>query len=571
MKTNLIRLRISALIVAAGSLFSLPSPAQSQTNTFTDANWMSMGGLPGSDFQVRAIATDASGNVYVGGDFTVIGNLTANHVAKWDGTRWTPLGSGVNDSVHALAFMGNNLYAAGAFRIAGSNAVNYVAKWNGTTWTTLGSGLNGTANTLCQVGEDLYVGGSFTSAGGTDANYIAKWNTNGWSGVGPGLHGWHPSPETQVYSLATLGSNLYVGGLFESAGSTAADNIAKWDGVTWSPCRSEFIGLSYFVEALAVSPSRSNLYAAGLFTAAGTSQASYVAKWDGTAWTALGAVLNDPPHIYALATSGSDLYAGGAFTNLGATPANYIAKWDGSSWTPLGLGVGGTPYPSVSALATFGSNVYASGYFILAGGSPANNIALWDGSNWTALGAGLSAPANALVVFAGSLYAGGAFTNAGGTPANYIARWDGSQWATLGSGGGFWAPGTSSPGIAKWDGTAWSAMDSGLNGEAYVVAVSGKDLYVGGNFTIAGGKVSAYIARAYLPTLPTLSLLPSGNNVSLSWPSPDTSDFLLEQTDTLNPRPTWLANSAPITDDGTNKSITLPATNSSQFFRLRRP
>ena len=141
----------------------------------------------------------------------------------------------------------------------------------------------------------------------------------------------------------------------------------------------------------------------------------------------------------------------------------------------------------------------------------------------------------------------------------------------LGSGGGFWAPGTSSPGIAKWDGTAWSAMDSGLNGEAYVVAVSGKDLYVGGNFTIAGGKVSAYIARAYLPTLPTLSLLPSGNNVSLSWPSPDTSDFLLEQTDTLNPRPTWLANSAPITDDGTNKSITLPATNSSQFFRLRRP
>ena len=45
------------------------------------------------------------------------------------------------------------------------------------------------------------------------------------------------------------------------------------------------------------------------------------------------------------------------------------------------------------------------------------------------------------------------------------------------------------------------------------LAVSGSDLYAGGEFTTAGGKVSAYIARAYLLPLPgslTVTLGPAG-------------------------------------------------------------
>ena len=93
----------------------------------------------------------------------------------------------------------------------------------------------------------------------------------------------------------------------------------------------------------------------------------------------------------------------------------------------------------------------------------------------------------------------------------------------------------------------------------------------GGGFTIAGGKVSAYIARAYLLPLPTLSTRRSGGDVMVSWPSADTADFALEQAGTLAPLATWAPNTASVTDDGTNKSVTLPATNPAQFFRLRRP
>ncbi len=40
---------------------------------------------------------------------------------------------------------------------------------------------------------------------------------------------------------------------------------------------------------------------------------------------------------------------------------------------------------------------------------------------------------------------------------------------------------------------------------------------------------------------------------------------------TLPAPPSWFSNTASLTDDGTTKSVTLPATNPAQFFRLRRP
>ena len=56
----------------------------------------------------------------------------------------------------------------------------------------------------------------------------------------------------------------------------------------------------------------------------------------------------------------------------------------------------------------------------------------------------------------------------------------------------------------------------------------------------------------------------------ISWPSVDTADFVLEQAFALAPTATWVTNAASITDDGTNKSVTVPVTNAAQFFRLHR-
>lgn len=94
-------------------------------------------------------------------------------------------------------------------------------------------------------------------------------------------------------------------------------------------------------------------------------------------------------------------------------------------------------------------------------------------------------------------------------------------------------------------------------------------LYAGGDLSIAGGKASAHLARAYVLPL-ALSVLRSGSNLTLSWSSVDTAGFALQQADALVPSATWVSNTAPVTDDGTNKPVTVPATNNLQFFRLRR-
>ena len=53
--------------------------------------------------------------------------------------------------------------------------------------------------------------------------------------------------------------------------------------------------------------------------------------------------------------------------------------------------------------------------------------------------------------------------------------------------------------IAKWNGSTWSALGSGMDGGVAALAVSGTNLYAGGSFTTAGGKVSAYVAEAIIP------------------------------------------------------------------------
>ena len=355
---------------------------------FSDGNWISISpSIPGTDGGVRAAVADSSGNLYIGGDFKVVGDVIANGIAKWNGSNWSALGSGVDGGVVALAVSGSDLYVGGYFSTAGGGAATNIAKWNGSSWSALGSGINDTVWALTVSGTNVYAGGIFTTAGGTNANSIAKWNGTHWSALGSGMNG-------PVLALAVSGSDLYAGGEFTTAGDIDASHIAKWNGSSWSALGSGIGTFSFSprsVYALAVSGT--DLYAGGYFTMAGGSAANRIAKWNGSSWSALGSGINDwldnppdhPPAVVALAVSGSDVYAGGAFRAAGGIEVSNIAKWNGSNWSALGSGMPGW----VSALAVSGSDLYAGGNFTTAGGSEAAAIAKWNGSSWSALGSGM--------------------------------------------------------------------------------------------------------------------------------------------------------------------------------------
>jgi len=170
-------------------------------------------------------------NLYAGYAYTFEASWTSE-VAKWDSSSWSVLGSfragpDVPPVVYALAVSGSDLYAGGGFTMAGGSPANRIAKWNGTSWSALGTGMSGGSSfpdvsALVVSGSDLYAGGSFTNAGGSPANYIAKWDGNSWSPLGSGMNRFG-----HVSALAVLGIDLYAGGGFTTAGGKASPYMAK--------------------------------------------------------------------------------------------------------------------------------------------------------------------------------------------------------------------------------------------------------------------------------------------------------------------------------------------------------
>src|SRR5262249_11906947 len=112
--------------------------------------------------------------LYAGGTFGTMGGTLASAIAKWDGSTWSALGSGISGRVIALAVSGSNVYAGGDFLSAGGNLANNIAKWDGSGWSALGSGADNLVYALSASDQDLYVGGRFFMAGDKVSHYVAR-------------------------------------------------------------------------------------------------------------------------------------------------------------------------------------------------------------------------------------------------------------------------------------------------------------------------------------------------------------------------------------------------------------
>jgi hypothetical protein len=79
---------------------------------------------------VYALAVSGT-DLYAGFYFTTMGGVSANRIAKWDGSAWSALGSGMNDRVDALAADGaGHLFVGGEFSMAGTNVSLFIAQAN---------------------------------------------------------------------------------------------------------------------------------------------------------------------------------------------------------------------------------------------------------------------------------------------------------------------------------------------------------------------------------------------------------------------------------------------------------
>ncbi len=469
--------------------------------------------------QVRALAVydDGSGPaLYVGGTFKQAGGIPANFIAKFDGVRWSALGSavrggGTDDYVQALAVYddgsGAKLYAGGYFTAIDGQSIAHVAKWNGTSWSAVGGGIAGSAvMTLAVWNNALYAAGQFSTAGTVPVRNVARWNGSSWSALGNGLG----TSSNMVYALVEhkrlsgSGTALWAGGDFTSSGTAAMKRVAVWDGSSWTEAGGG-VGTatddySGFFNVSSLGVYKSELYAGGWFQGAGANgsvPATGVARWDGRKWNAVGNIavtgflIQEPAGVQALSAfndGGADaLYALGLVDLAGLTPRRDALRWNGSGWSGNGNGPAGSSYGG-AALRTWDDPTDGASAKLFAGsgmrsfvnsGLEAKGLATWDGVAWRSVGAGLGYDTRALAVFdngsGASLYTAGNGVKRMGRGAPPTGK--APSWTELPSlyGG--------------------NVLDDAINVLAVLDAGNGPALYAAGQFITPGPWSATSVAR----------------------------------------------------------------------------
>ena len=315
--------------------------------------------------------------------------------------------------------------------------------------------MSGTIYAIAISGTDIYIGGNFATAynpGPLTVNNISRYSTsnNTFYQLGAGSYG----VGGDVRAIAVSGTDVYIGGRFTTANNLSpltVNYITRYstDGEgddeenTFYPLGAGSYGVEggyNIVDAIAIS--LTDVYIGGDFTTANNSSqltvnniTRYSIDGEGddeenTFYTLGAGSFGVNSSVYAIAISGTDVYIGGGFTtanNLSPLTVNYITRY---STDGEGDDEENTFYP-------LGAGSYGVNYLV-----------------------------RAIAISGTDVYIGGEFftaNNSSPLSVNYITRYSTSDntFYPLGEG------------------------SNGVNRFVYAIAISGTDVYIGGEFSTA--------------------------------------------------------------------------------------
>ncbi|WP_394823632.1 hypothetical protein [Pendulispora albinea] len=337
-----------------------------------------------------------------------------------------------------LAVSGSNVLVGGNFAGAGGVPSQSIAVLDGRAWKAAGKGEQGISGKMLAVASSpesctVYGLAAASHAGSVVlSSRFVRYEDGAWKPAGP------PLPEAAYCDRIAVGKG---GG--RDAIALVCENrtgmerpglvLVLKDGA-WSPLVTEELPK---INDIGYAPDGT------LWVAGGEGSKAYLAHGaDGKLVPQAGSDAFDGA-IYRIAfaphknDSGYDTLVGGFFTRIGGFPADRIARWNGSAWSALGEGAGGT----VSAIAATKDAVYIATH-------PENQrnrkvLARWDGTAWTELATpanGIAAPhgksvhtfLSLLALDGGRLIAAGeVWPETGGRNAFYF---DGSKFSPISGG-----------------------------------------------------------------------------------------------------------------------------------------
>lgn len=369
-----------------------------------DGIWRAVGA--GFNNEVNALVVDpGSGILYAGGKFTASGDGALTNLgglAKWDGTSWSAMASGVgvagNAGVESLMLDSQGrLYIAGQFTApAGATNGAHLVRWNGTAFESLTpSGAASARVRGIAFGPDgtLYVGGGFSTIDTVAVPKVARRvGDAAWEEV---IAGTAPNGDVTSLAISLDGEEIFIGGEFTSGFGLTTAGILK--GIIDTAAAEEMIaGLNHFVYAMCRTPT-GLLYLGGTFTEedegnATANQLVRVAAWQGSRFVGLGEGLGDyDPDVETDSSEATqivkgllrhpttgELYAVGTFDMSGVFPVRNIGRFNGSLWTPLDVILPGNSPANSIAMDANGSRLFlgfpASGTAVAAAHTSVENL-----------------------------------------------------------------------------------------------------------------------------------------------------------------------------------------------------
>lgn len=479
--------------------------------------------FPDVDGVVHAIVDDGEGGWYIGGEFSRVGGLPRQNLARIDRggqvTDWQGSATGAGGAVYALSRFSTTLVVGGDFSFV-EGATDGAARaslaafdGDGELIMEFSPEVTGSIRTLLFDGSTLYIGGSFTAVDGIARSGIALINTFGQ------VQPWQSLISGNVNAIATDGTRIAVAGDFEEilvdGVPTPRSLLAVFDE-TGTPLdfAPEFTGPAE-KEVFSLIIDNGNLLVGGRFDMIDGQARGGFAVFDDQGALLESSVAVDGA-IHSLALSGQLLYVSGDFQTAtganGADSRQAVAVFDASEnlldWNPRLSGAVSDLFAGNGVVAVAGEvrGVTAE--------QPRTNMAAFDQDGellpWAPAADGV---VRTIAVNADTVYLGGAFTQLGNPLADTgrsflgavdrltgaVTAWDPSANGEVNAllfdtGVIYFAGSFSEAGALPRQNLAAADVDGllqswnpGSNGTVSALLVDAGVLYAGGSFTAAGG------------------------------------------------------------------------------------
>jgi hypothetical protein len=346
-----------------------------------------------SNRPVTVIYNDTTaGKLFIGGQFTSIGNKTIWGVAQWQNQIWDSLGHGIDDislgnmprNTWAIARFDSSLYVGGAFYLAGNHSTPYLAVWKNNQWdTTFPFHPNNVVENILTYNNELYTCGVFDSINNISCKGIAKWNGLTWQAVGNNYD--FTNSGMGIFDMCFYHGNLFISGTFrDPVGNTC--RLARWNGFAWQFYTNEVRGSLAGINDMKVY--NNELYIGGRYLMSDGNITNCIMKWNDTIWSDVGGGIdllsNQFPTIKGMIVHNNKLYCVGSFEKVGGIAALGLASWDGVNWCGYGTNFETSPgnFCGADCIEFYNDTMYVAGGFNLVDGIFMPHLVKWIGGNY---------------------------------------------------------------------------------------------------------------------------------------------------------------------------------------------